>query len=40
MNPTLLGKDRVLGILHNDLGFEEIHIPDSVFEKEDRKSVV
>ena len=34
MNPTLLGKDRVLGILHNDLGFEEIHIPDSVFEKD------
>ncbi len=32
MNPTLLGKERVLGILHNDLGFHEIHIPDSVFE--------
>jgi putative selenate reductase len=32
MNPTLLGKERVLDILHNDLGFREIHIPDSVFE--------
>lgn len=34
MNPTLLGKDRVLGILHDDLGFGEIHIPDSVFRKD------
>ncbi len=34
MNPTLLGKERVLGILHDDLGFTEIHIPDSVFEKD------
>ena len=32
LNPTLLGKERVLGILHDDLGFTEIHIPDSVFE--------
>ncbi len=32
MNPTLLGKDRVLDILHNALGFHEIYIPDSVFE--------
>ena len=32
MNPTLLGKERVLDILHNDLGFAEIVIPDSVFE--------
>lgn len=32
MNPTLLGKERVLDILHNDLGFREIHIPDSAFE--------
>ena len=32
LNPTLLGRDSVLGILHNSLGFEEIHIPDSVFE--------
>lgn len=31
MNPTLLGKERVLDILHNALGFHEIHIPDSVF---------
>lgn len=34
MNPTLLGKQAVLDILHNDLGFTEIHIPDSVFEKD------
>ena len=34
MNPTLLGKERVLSILHDDLGFTEIHIPDSVFEKD------
>ena len=32
LNPTLLGKERVLGILHDDLGFGEIQIPDSVFE--------
>ena len=32
MNPTLLGKDRVLDILNNRLGFAEIVIPDSVFE--------
>ena len=32
MNPTLLGKDRVLSILHDDLGFTEIVIPDAVFE--------
>lgn len=32
LNPTLLGKERVLGILHDDLGFTEIQIPDSVFE--------
>ena len=34
MNPTLLGKEQVLDILHNSLGFEEIEIPDSVFEKD------
>lgn len=32
MNPTLLGKEQVLDILHNALGFKEIYIPDSVFE--------
>ena len=32
LNPTLLGKDAVLRILHDDLGFREIHIPDAVFE--------
>jgi putative selenate reductase len=32
MNPTLLGKERVLDILNNRLGFTEIHIPDAVFE--------
>ena len=32
LNPTLLGKERVLGILNDDLGFSEIQIPDAVFE--------
>jgi putative selenate reductase len=32
LNPTLLGKDKVLRILHGSLGFDEIHIPDRVFE--------
>jgi len=34
LNPTLLGKERVLGTLHDTLGFTEINIPDSVFEKD------
>jgi putative selenate reductase len=32
LNPTLLGKDAVLAILHDRLGFREIRIPDAVFE--------
>ena len=32
LNPTLLGRETVLHILHDDLGFGEIHIPDAVFE--------
>jgi len=32
LNPTLLGKDNVLRILHDDLDFTEIDIPDKVFE--------
>jgi putative selenate reductase len=32
LNPTLLGKDAVLGILHDQLGFREIRIPDAVFD--------
>ena len=32
LNPTLLGQDRVMRILHDDLGYRGIHIPDSVFE--------
>jgi len=32
LNPTLLGKDAVLEVLHDRLGFHEIEIPDSVFE--------
>ena len=31
LNPTLLGKKRVLDILHRNLGFREIEIPDAVF---------
>jgi putative selenate reductase len=32
LNPTLLGRDRVLGILHGRLGFSEIDVPAEVFE--------
>jgi putative selenate reductase len=32
LNPTLLGKETVMDILHNHLGYHEIHIPDAVFE--------
>jgi putative selenate reductase len=32
LNPTLLGKQRVLHMLNQDLGFTEIDIPDRVFE--------
>jgi putative selenate reductase len=32
LNPTLLGKEAVLHILHDALGFREIHIPDAIFE--------
>ncbi|MCL7454353.1 MAG: putative selenate reductase subunit YgfK, partial [Anaerolineae bacterium] len=32
LNPTLLGKDAVLDILYDHLGYREIHIPDAVFE--------
>ncbi len=32
LNPTLLGKERVLEILHGRLGFTAVDIPDSVFE--------
>ncbi len=32
LNPTLLGKDTVMHILHEDLGYREITIPDAVFE--------
>jgi putative selenate reductase len=32
LNPTLLGRETVMHILHEVLGYREIHIPDSVFE--------
>jgi len=32
LNPTLLGRETVLYILHDELGFRELEIPDSVFE--------
>lgn len=32
LNPTLLGKRRVMDILHGHLGFTDIDIPDDVFE--------
>ena len=32
LNPTLLGKEAVMRILHDHLGFREVHIPEAVFE--------
>lgn len=32
LNPTLLGKEKLLGIIHDDLGYHDIRIPDSVFD--------
>ncbi|MBM4431891.1 MAG: putative selenate reductase subunit YgfK, partial [Chloroflexi bacterium] len=32
LNPTLLGQDAVMRILHDDLGYSNIHIADAVFE--------
>jgi putative selenate reductase len=32
LNPTLLGRERVMHILHDQLGFDAIQIPDEVFE--------
>ncbi len=32
LNPTLLGKEEVMRILHDHLGFREVQIPDRVFE--------
>ncbi len=32
LNPTLLGKDKILGILHDDLGYQGIGVPDAVFQ--------
>jgi putative selenate reductase len=32
LNPTLLGKEVVMRILYDHLGFREIHIPDRIFE--------
>jgi putative selenate reductase len=34
LNPTLLGKKRVLHILHDRLGFREIEIPGAVFDRD------
>ncbi|MDY7078403.1 MAG: putative selenate reductase subunit YgfK [Chloroflexota bacterium] len=32
LNPTLLGQEAVKRILHEHIGFREVHIPDAVFE--------
>ncbi|MCK4246219.1 putative selenate reductase subunit YgfK, partial [Candidatus Bipolaricaulota bacterium] len=34
MNPTLLGKQAVMHILHDALGFDDINIPDAVFDND------
>jgi putative selenate reductase len=31
LNPTLLGKEKLMSIIHDDLGYTDITIPDSVF---------
>ncbi|MEW5826765.1 MAG: putative selenate reductase subunit YgfK [Candidatus Bipolaricaulota bacterium] len=31
LNPTLLGRDRLLGILHGNLGFRDVDVPESAF---------
>ena len=31
LNPTLLGKEKLMSIIHDDLGYLDIRIPDSVF---------
>ncbi len=32
LNPTLLGRNRVVDILHHDLGFADIDVPEAVFD--------
>ncbi len=34
LNPTLLGKEKLLSILHDSLGYTDIQIPDSVFDND------
>jgi len=34
LNPTLLGRETVLRILHDDLGYDQIRIPASVFDQD------
>ncbi len=34
LNPTLLGRDEVLSILHEDLGYTEMKVPDPVFDND------
>jgi putative selenate reductase len=34
LNPTLLGKTRVHALLHEALGYEELHVPDHAFERD------
>lgn len=36
LNPTLLGKDEASGLLHDQLGYRDLRIPDSAFEKDTR----
>lgn len=34
LNPTLLGRDQVRDILHDQLGYTELNVPDAAFEKD------
>ena len=36
LNPTLLGKDRVAELLHAQMGYDDLRVPDSAFEKDTR----
>lgn len=38
LNPMLLGPDRLRGLLHGVMGYHDIHVPDSAFERDARWS--
>ncbi|MBI4819827.1 MAG: glutamate synthase [Deltaproteobacteria bacterium] len=36
LNPTLLGPERLRGLLNDTLGYDDVHVPDSAFERDTR----